>query len=107
MIRVVLFCFLILAVARPLLTQAARPNVLLIYTDDQGSLDLNCYGSDDLETPNLDNLASTGVRFTQMYAPSAICSASARWLIDGPLSRPRWCTWQRIVDGRKLGNAVG
>ena len=60
-----------------------RPNVLLIYTDDQGSFDLNCYGSADLETPNLDGLANRGIRFTQMYAPSAICSASRAGLMTG------------------------
>ncbi len=59
------------------------PNVLLIYTDDQGSLDLNCYGADDLVTPHLDALAERGVRFTQMYAPSAICSASRAGLLTG------------------------
>ncbi|MFK8112359.1 MAG: sulfatase-like hydrolase/transferase [Rubripirellula sp.] len=61
----------------------SRPNVVLIYTDDQGSLDLNCYGSKDLETPNLDRLADQGVRFTQMYSPSAICSASRAGLMTG------------------------
>ncbi len=63
--------------------QARRPNVLLIYTDDQGTLDLNCYGSKDLHTPHLDGLAARGVRFTQMYAPSAICSASRAGLLTG------------------------
>ena len=60
-----------------------RPNVIVIYSDDQGSFDLNCYGSDDLETPNLDGLAGRGVRFTQMYSPSAICSASRAGLMTG------------------------
>ena len=60
-----------------------RPNVVLIYTDDQGSLDLNCYGSSDLQTPHLDELAGQGVRFTQMYSPSAICSASRAGLLTG------------------------
>ncbi len=63
--------------------QRAKPNVLLIYTDDQGTLDLNCYGSKDLATPCLDALATRGVRFTQMYAPSAICSASRAGLLTG------------------------
>lgn len=62
---------------------AARPNVLLIYTDDQGSLDANCYGSKDLTTPSQDELAATGIRFTQMYSPSAICSASRAGLLTG------------------------
>ena len=62
---------------------AERPNVIVIYTDDQGSIDLNCYGSQDLITPNLDGLAARGVRFTQFYAPSAICSASRAGMITG------------------------
>ena len=62
---------------------ADQPNVIVIYTDDQGSLDLNCYGSKDLTTPNLDRLASQGVQFMQMYSPSAICSASRAGLMTG------------------------
>ncbi|MEO1526892.1 MAG: sulfatase-like hydrolase/transferase [Planctomycetota bacterium] len=65
------------------LSDAARPNVVIIYTDDQGSLDANCYGSTDLHTPNIDKLAAEGVRFTQMYSPSAICSASRAGLMTG------------------------
>lgn len=64
-------------------TMAQRPNVVVIYSDDQGSLDLNCYGSDDLHTPHLDELAASGIRFTQMYSPSAICSASRAGLMTG------------------------
>jgi arylsulfatase A len=60
-----------------------KPNVIIIYSDDQGTLDANCYGSHDLITPNIDRLARTGVRFTQMYSPSAICSASRAGLMTG------------------------
>ena len=42
-----------------------KPNVLIFFTDDQGTLDANCYGSTDLFTPNMDRLAAEGVRFTQ------------------------------------------
>ncbi len=73
-------------VAAPVAAQEkrpTRPNVLLIYTDAQGSVDLNCYGAQDLATPHLDALAARGVRFTQMYAPSAICSASRAGLLTG------------------------
>ncbi len=62
---------------------AERPNVIVIYSDDQGSIDANCYGATDLITPSLDRLAESGVRFTQMYAPSAICSASRAGLLTG------------------------
>jgi arylsulfatase A-like enzyme len=60
-----------------------QPNVILIYTDDQGTLDLSCYGTGDIYTPHIDSLAARGVRFTQMYAPSAICSASRAGLMTG------------------------
>ena len=70
--------------ARPVWAEdVRRPNVVIIYTDDQGTLDANCYGSKDLITPNIDALARQGVRFTQMYAPSVICSASRAGLMTG------------------------
>ncbi len=62
---------------------AKRPNVLIIYTDDQGTVDLGCYGTSDIHTPHIDSLAELGVRFEQMYAPSAICSASRAGLLTG------------------------
>jgi arylsulfatase A-like enzyme len=74
---------LFLAGAITPLNSAERPNVILIYSDDQGSIDLNCYGASDLATPHLDALAARGMRFTQMYAPSAICSASRAGLLTG------------------------
>ncbi|MDB5327558.1 MAG: atsA 27 [Phycisphaerales bacterium] len=60
-----------------------RPNVLLIITDDQGSLDLNCYGSKDLQTPNMDSIATAGTRFTQFLANSPICSPSRAAILTG------------------------
>ncbi len=77
-----LFCLFSLVLALQMV-QAAPPNVLFIYSDDQGTVDLGCYGSADLTTPALDSLAARGVRFTQMYAPSAICSASRAGLMTG------------------------
>ena len=60
-----------------------KPNVIVIYTDDQGSLDLNIYGARDLHTPNMDELAKKGVRFTQFYAAAPVCSPSRASLITG------------------------
>ncbi|MBW7863714.1 MAG: sulfatase [Candidatus Hydrogenedentes bacterium] len=60
-----------------------RPNVIVIYTDDQGCVDAGCYGAKDLATPNLDALAARGVRFTQFYAPAAVCSPSRAGLLTG------------------------
>lgn len=59
------------------------PNVILIFTDDQGSIDLNCYGSHDLITPHLDQLADRGVRFTQFYVGAPVCSPSRAALLTG------------------------
>ena len=57
--------------------EARKPNVIVIITDDQGSVDAGCYGSKDLLTPNLDALAARGVRFTQFYSAAPVCSAAA------------------------------
>ena len=68
--------FLILGLARA----AERPNVVIFLTDDQGTLDAGCYGSNYLRTPHIDELAATGVRFTQAYAHSFCCPARAALL---------------------------
>jgi len=60
-----------------------QPNVIIILTDDQGSVDLNCYGAKDLATPNMDSLAQRGVRFTQFYAAAPVCSPSRAGLLTG------------------------
>ena len=60
-----------------------RPNVIVILTDDQGSLDTHLYGSEDLDTPHLDALAERGVRFTQFYAAAPVCSPSRAGLLTG------------------------
>ncbi|OOQ57909.1 sulfatase [Mucilaginibacter pedocola] len=62
---------------------AIKPNVIVIYTDDQGTLDLNIYGAKDLTTPNLDRLARSGTRFSNFYAASPICSPSRASLLSG------------------------
>ena len=65
------------------LSAQERPNVLLIFADDLGSIDLNCYGSEDLQTPHLDRLAERGVRFSQFYAAAPVCSPSRAGLLTG------------------------
>ncbi|MCG6191585.1 sulfatase-like hydrolase/transferase, partial [Maribellus maritimus] len=61
---------------------AARPNVIIIYTDDQGAIDLNCFGATDLLTPNMDKLVKSGIKFTQFYG-APICSPSRAGLLTG------------------------
>lgn len=62
---------------------SSSPNILLILTDDQIFMDLGCYGSEDLHTPNLDKLAENGIRFTQFYAGAPVCSPSRAALLTG------------------------
>lgn len=61
----------------------SRPNFLFILADDLGYADLSCYGRRDYQTPSLDLLARQGMRFTQAYANSPVCSATRTALITG------------------------
>lgn len=63
--------------------QKRPPNVILFFTDDQGAWDVNCYGSKDLYTPHMDDLARRGVRFTQFYVAAPVCSPSRAALLTG------------------------
>ena len=60
-----------------------RPNIIVFMTDDQGYGDLSCMGATDFRTPNLDNLAANGVRFTDWYSNSPVCSPSRAALLTG------------------------
>lgn len=62
---------------------ARKPNVIIIFTDDQGTVDMNCYGAKDLVTPNMDGIAKRGVRFTQFYSAAPVCSPSRVGLLTG------------------------
>ncbi|MCH2178552.1 MAG: sulfatase-like hydrolase/transferase [Mariniblastus sp.] len=64
------------------LPRVDRPNVVVFFTDDQGTLDANCYGSTDLYTPTIDRLANHGVRFTRAYA-HVVCCPSRAMLMTG------------------------
>jgi arylsulfatase A len=61
----------------------ATPNVIYILADDVGYGDLSCYGQTLFETPNLDRLASDGMRFTEHYSGSAVCAPSRFTLMTG------------------------
>lgn len=63
--------------------QSERPNVLFILCDDMGYGDLGCYGQPYIDTPNIDTLASQGMRFTQAYAGSPVSAPSRASLMTG------------------------
>ena len=59
------------------------PNIVLIFTDDQGYGDVGCFGATDVKTPNMDRLAKEGRRFTDFYVAQAVCTASRAALMSG------------------------
>lgn len=62
---------------------ARRPNIIFIMADDLGYADLGCYGARSIRTPNLDRLAAQGLRLTDGYANSPVCSATRTGLVTG------------------------
>jgi len=92
-----------MAVQAQALAAADRPNVILIYSDDQGWADLGVYGSTDLHTPTLDSLAHSGTRFTQFYSASPICSPSRASMLTGRYPQraglPEMASSQEGVEG--------
>src|SRR5690606_9634559 len=62
---------------------ARKPNIVLVLVDDMGWADSGCYGSRYYETPNIDRLASQGLRFTNGYAACAVCSPTRASIMTG------------------------
>ncbi|MCK4998547.1 MAG: sulfatase [Anaerohalosphaera sp.] len=60
-----------------------KPNVIIIFTDDQGYQDIGCFGSPKIKTPNLDRMAQEGMRFTDFYSANSVCSPSRAALLTG------------------------
>lgn len=96
----------------------ARPNVIVILTDDQGYNDVGFNGGKEIPTPNLDSIARNGVRFTNGYVTYAVCSPSRAGLITGRYQQrfghernPRWAPGNPAVgmslDERTLADVLG
>lgn len=64
-------------------SRAGRPNVIYILADDLGYGDLGCYGQKKLKTPNIDRIATEGMRFTDHYSGNTVCSPSRAVLMTG------------------------
>ncbi len=84
---IIVFCLpvlftLLLCLGTVHLSAAERPNILIVFTDDQGYADLACYGNKKNKTPRMDKLAREGTRFTSFYAQS-VCGPSRSALLTG------------------------
>lgn len=66
---------------------SAQPNIIVIFCDDLGYGDLGCYGSTKNRTPHIDKLASEGMRFTDFYSSSPVCTPSRASLLTGCYAR--------------------
>lgn len=62
---------------------ARLPNIVIIFTDDQGYADVGCFGASGFKTPNLDRMAQEGRKFTSFYVSQAVCGASRASLLTG------------------------
>lgn len=60
-----------------------KPNVIYIFADDLGYGEIGCYGQQKIETPNIDKLATEGIRFTQHYVGTPVCAPSRCNLMTG------------------------
>lgn len=78
---------------------ARRPNIVLIMADDLGYGDLGCYGCTDIHTPEVDNLATQGVRFTNFYANAPECTPTRTALLTG--------RYQHRVGGLECALGIG
>ena len=78
-----------------------RPNVIVVFVDDQGYYDLGCYGATEFKTPQIDQLAADGIRFTDYYAAAPICSPSRAGLLTGCYPRRvGLATWVQRADSQ-------
>jgi len=77
------FLVVILVVHCAAVAEAKRPNVVFLLADDLGWTDLGCYGGKFYESPHIDRLAGSGVRFTQAYTAGAVCSPTRGSIMTG------------------------
>lgn len=82
MMKKCLWVCILLAVLGVASAEANKPNFIVIFTDDQGYQDVGCYGSPDIKTPRLDQMAEEGMKFTSFYAQT-VCGPSRGALMTG------------------------
>ncbi|HEX5155495.1 MAG TPA: sulfatase-like hydrolase/transferase [Parafilimonas sp.] len=92
---------LILVFVTTILSAQRRPNIIYIMADDLGYADLSCYGRKDYKTPNLDKLASQGIKFMNAYAAAPVCTpARAAFMTGRYPARVKAGLYEPLADGR-------
>lgn len=90
-----------------LAAKAESPNIVVIFCDDLGYGDLSCFGHPTIRTPNLDRMAAEGVRLTQFYSASPVCTPSRAALMTGRLPiRSGMCSDKRRVLFPNSGGGI-
>ena len=82
-LRLLFLVALILPFAHSRANEREVPNIVFILADDLGYGDVGCYGAPDIETPNIDRIATEGIRFTDFYANGAVCSPTRIAFLTG------------------------
>src|SRR5437773_5479716 len=88
--------------------EPTRPNIVVVLVDDMGYADLGCMGAKDIKTPNIDRLASEGLKFTDFYANAPVCTPTRTGFITGRWQQRIGFEWAmgfqaeqyRRVDGK-------
>jgi len=81
--------FMVFALCGSTRAETKSPNIVVVFVDDMGWGDFSCFGNKEAQTPNVDRLAEEGIRFSQFYVNSPICSPSRCALATGQYPQ-RW-----------------
>ena len=73
----------VLALCHAVVRADDKPNIIVIFADDQGYQDLGVFGSPNIKTPNVDRMAGEGMRFTDFYSAASVCTPSRAALMTG------------------------
>jgi len=98
-VLLVLFAGSLFAASSP----PVKPNILLMVGDDIGWGDIGCYGSTQIQTPNIDRLAKEGIRFTSGYVTAALCSPSRAGMLTGRYQQRNTLENNRLAETKNLG----
>lgn len=81
--KYIFLLLMLFATVSTAIAQSKKPNIVILFADDMGYADPSCYGSNQNSTPVIDKLAAEGIKFTDFYAGSAVCSPSRASLLTG------------------------